>query len=170
MTTQMWIGQILGIMATIIAFISYQCRGQKQLLLLQTISTACNCMGYLCLGAVSGFVLNIVCMVRNVVYYRFRELPKASTVSGYVLAVIIAIFGAASWQGPVSLLIIIALAANTVFMSMRDPQILRVSVLFTCTMIFLYNACFLSVGGMMNEALSIVSAVIGIVRYRKMKN
>ena len=164
---QMIIGQILGITATLIAFISYQCREQKKLLLLQTFSTACNCLSYLFLGASSGFVLNIVCMVRNVVYYIFRSNAKVSTISGWLLAAVIGVLGAFSWQGPVSLLIIVALAANTVFMSMRNPQLLRISILFTCSLILLYNVFVFSIGGILNEGVSIVSAAIGIVRFAK---
>ncbi|MBQ8402203.1 MAG: YgjV family protein [Clostridia bacterium] len=164
---QMIIGQILGIMATVIAFVSYQCRGQKQLLLLQTISTACNCMSYMFLGASSGFVLNIVCMVRNVLYYIFRSRAGVSTVIGCILAVVMIFLGAMSWQGAVSLLIITALSVNTVFMSLRNPQILRISVLFTCSLILIYNIFVFSIGGILNEGISIVSAVIGIVRFAK---
>lgn len=164
---QMMIGQILGITATLIALVSYQCREQKQLLLLQTFSTACNCISYLFLGASSGFVLNIVCMVRNVVYYIYRSNAKVSTVSGWILAAVIAVLGALSWQGPVSLLIIVALAANTVFMSMRNPQLLRISILFTCSLILLYNVFVFSIGGILNEGVSIVSAAIGIARFAK---
>ncbi len=164
---QMLIGQILGITATLIAFVSYQCRGQKQLLLLQTFSTACNCLSYLFLGASSGFVLNIVCMVRNVVYYIFRSNARVSTVSGWLLAAVIAVLGVFSWQGAVSLLIIVALAANTVFMSMRSPQLLRISILFTCSLILVYNIFVFSIGGILNESVSIVSAAIGIVRFAK---
>lgn len=164
---QMIIGQILGIMATLIAFISYQCSKQKHLLMLQTFSTGCTCLSYLFLGASSGFVLNIVCMIRNVIYYIYRSNAKVSTASGWSLAAVMVVLGVLSWQGPVSLLIIVALSVNTVFMSMRNPQLLRSSVLFTCSLILLYNIFVFSIGGILNESVSIASAVIGIIRFSR---
>ncbi|MBQ3591957.1 MAG: YgjV family protein, partial [Clostridia bacterium] len=55
----------------------------------------------------------------------------------------------------------------TVFMSMRSPQLLRISILFTCSLILVYNIFVFSIGGILNESVSIVSAAIGIVRFTK---
>lgn len=62
---------------------------------------------------------------------------------------------------------IVALAANTVFMSVRSLQLFRKSILLTSSMILLYDVFIFSIGGIFNEALSIVSSVVGIIRYRK---
>ena len=169
MTPQMQqlIGQALGILATVITVISYQMNTKRSLLLVQTAATACTCLAYLFLGATSGFTLNIVCIIRNIVFYFQKDSGKVHTVSALVLAAAMVAVGALSWQGPVSLLIIVALAANTVFMSFGKPQLLRQSVLGTSSMILLYNIFVFSIGGIANEGLSIVSSAVGIVRFRK---
>jgi hypothetical protein len=79
------------------------------------------------------------------------------------------ILGAISWQGYVSLLIIVALALNTVFMSVGDPQLLRKSVVFTSSLVLIYNCFVFSLGGIANEGVSIVSSIIGIIRFYKGK-
>ena len=165
--TQLFIGQALGILATVITVISYQMNTKRSLLLVQTTATACTCLAYLFLGAASGFALNIVCILRNVVFYFQKDSGKVHTVSALALALAMVVVGALSWQGPVSLLIIIALAANTIFMSFGNPQLLRQSVLGTSSMILLYNVFVFSLGGIANEGLSIVSSVVGILRFRK---
>ena len=165
--TQQFIGQALGILATVITVISYQMNTKRSLLLVQTAATACTCLAYLFLGAASGFTLNIVCIIRNIVFYFQKDSSKIHTVSALVLAAAMVAVGALSWQGPVSLLIIVALAANTVFMSFGKPQLLRQSVLGTSSMILLYNIFVFSIGGIANEGLSIVSSAVGIVRFRK---
>ena len=165
--TQQFIGQALGILATVITVISYQMNTKRSLLLVQTTATACTCLAYLFLGAASGFTLNIVCIIRNIVFYFQKDSGKIHTVSALVLAAAMVAVGALSWQGPVSLLIIVALAANTVFMSFGKPQLLRQSVLGTSSMILLYNIFVFSIGGIANEGLSIVSSAVGIVRFRK---
>ena len=65
---QIIIGQILGILATIIGVSSFQVNNKKHLLLIQSVSTILTCISYLFLGATSGFALNIVCLARNIVF------------------------------------------------------------------------------------------------------
>ena len=163
------IGQSLGIIATIITFISYQVNTKSKLLIIQTTATLCTCLSFLFLGASTGFALNIVCIVRNVAFYFQKDKSVTHTVTAIALAVTMIVLGILSWQGPVSLLIMIALAANTLFMATGNPQLLRKSVIVTCSMIFVYNAIVFSIGGMANEGISIVSSIIGIVRFRKEK-
>ena len=167
--TQQLIGQALGILATIITVISYQMNTKRSLLLVQTAATTCTCLAYLFLGAASGFALNVVCIIRNIVFYFQKDSGKVHTISSVLLAAAMVVLGALSWQGPVSLLIIIALAANTIFMSFGNPQLLRKSILGTSSMILVYNIFVFSLGGIANEGLSIVSSVVGILRFRKEK-
>ena len=166
---QLIIGQVLGIAATIITGISDQMNSKRSLLLVQTIATLCTCLAYLFLGAASGFALNIVCIVRNVVFYFQKNTGKASLLTASLLALCMVVIGVFSWQGPVSLLIVVALAANTVFLSFGDPQLLRKSILGTSTMVLLYNVFVFSLGGIANEALAIISSIVGIIRFRKEK-
>lgn len=163
------IGQLLGIVATVITFISYQVNTKSRLLIIQTTATLCTCLSFLFLGASTGFALNIVCIIRNVAFYFQKDKSVVHTVTAIALSVAMIVLGIFSWQGPVSLLIMIALAANTLFMATGNPQLLRKSVIVTCSMILVYNAIVFSIGGMANEGISIVSSIIGIVRFRKEK-
>lgn len=163
------IGQILGIVAVAIFFISYQVKNQKTLLVVQTLATAVYCVHYLLIGATSGLTLNIVCIIRNLAYY-FRDKPilRGKWVP-YFFAAVICVIGAFSWQGYYSLFIIIGLAINTVCLSMTDTQKVRYSVLLTCSLVLTYNVFAHSIGGVISEFVSICSAAIGIIRYRRKK-
>lgn len=165
-----FIGQALGIIATIITFISYQVNTKQRLLIIQTTATLCTCLSFLFLGASTGFALNIVCIIRNVCFYLQKDKSRAHTVTAIALSATMIVLGIISWQGPVSLLIMVALAANTLFMAVGNPQLLRKSVIGTSGLIFIYNAIVFSIGGMANEGISIVSSIIGIIRFRKEKN
>ena len=57
------IGQIVGIIATLITALSYQMNTKRSLLIVQTTATACTCLSYMLLGATSGFALNVLCLV-----------------------------------------------------------------------------------------------------------
>jgi hypothetical protein len=137
------------------------------LLLIQTVATLCTCLSFLFLGASTGFALNIVCIVRNMVFYFLDTKSKLYYPAVTILTLMMVGVGALSWQGWISLLVITALAVNTVCISIGNPQLLRKSILVTSTMMIVYNAFVFSIGGMTNEGISIVSSVIGIIRYKK---
>lgn len=163
-----YIGWAIGYVGVVLMFISYLTKSPKKLLILQNIGVCCTIMQYFFVGADSGFILNIGCLVRNMVYFFSNKVkPFRHPACGYVLALLMGVLGYFSWEGPISLLIIIALMINTVFMSFNNNQLLRISVIFTCTMILIYNLEKEAIPGAVNEGLSIVSAIIGICKYRK---
>ena len=68
-----------------------------------------------------------------------------------------------------SLIIIIAMMINTYLLCFPNTQTLRTAIIFTSVMVLIYNAYFGVWGGVLNEAIAITSAVIGIIRFRKTK-
>lgn len=167
---QQIIGQALGIIGTILTFVSYQARTKRSLLIIQSSATLCICISYLLLGASSGFALNIVCLTRNAIFYMQKERTRAAYVSAGILALVMTVVGSLSWEDWYSLLLIAALAANTIFISLGDNQLLRKSILVTSTMVLIYNVFVFSIGGITNEAVAIISSIVGIIRFRKTKS
>ena len=163
------IGQIIGIIAPILTVISYQMNTKKKVLIALSGATLATCISYLLLGATSGFALNIVCLIRNFSCFFVKEKTKGSYIIAAVFACVMCAFGVFSWQGPHSLLIIIALVINTVFVAIGVPQWLRISILLTSTLVLIYNIIEFSVGGIANETLAIGSSVVGIIRFRRGK-
>ena len=56
---------------------------------------------------------------------------------------------------------------NTVCMGLCSAQGLRKSILVTCPMVIVYNVAELSYSGIISESVSLCSALIGVIRYRK---
>lgn len=162
-------GQILGWLAALLTFISYQCKEHKKLIFVQTASTISICLSYLFLGAKSGMLLNIICIIRNLIIYKKNIKIFSYRIWPYMLAFMMGIMGVISWQGPMSLLIIIALVVNTLFLYFPNVQSLRKSVIVTSSLIMIYNIYYCVWGGVFNELIAISSSVIGIYRYRKTK-
>ena len=160
------IAQILGIIAVIFTFLSYQAKTQRKLIIVQSAATLVFSIHYLMLGAIAGAILNLVCIIRNFIYCNRGVKIFANKYVPYALAVVIAALGALSWQGLPTVLLMVALMINTVIMSMDDAQLLRKSILFTSSMILIYDIIIVSIGGSINESIAIISSVIGIIRYR----
>ena len=94
---------------------------------------------------------------------------ECRTVAAGFFAALMIPLGILSWQGPISILMIVALAINTVCMSFGIPQLLRKSILLTSTLVLIYACSVFSIGSILNESLAIISSIIGIVRFRKEK-
>lgn len=161
------IGQFFGILAVLTSIYSYQMNHKRKLLALQILAAAFFSIHYAFLGAFAGMVMNAVCVMRNIAYY-FRDKPiLKSKLVPYGFALMMIVLGALTYQGWYTLLLIVGLAVNTVCVALPSPQKVRVSILFTCPLCLVYNAMIFSIGGVLNEILAMVSAVIGIVRFRK---
>ena len=164
------IGQILGLLATALTVFSYQMNTKRTVLIVLTAATTCTCFSFLFLGASSGFALNIVCIVRNVAFYFEKTGTPLCTATAVASAVAMGILGVLSWEGAVSLLIVPALMFNSLILSRGNPQLLRYTVVVTSSLILVYNVFAMSIGGMLNEGVSVVSSVVGILRFHKQTN
>ena len=169
MEPRILIGQILGVIVVLISFASYQAKTQKGIVIINLIATLVNATHYLLLGSYLGALLNSVCIIRNVVYYYKDKKIFSSRAVPYVMAAVIAVVAAFSWEGYITLVLAGALMINTVMLSCDNPQTVRRSILLTSTMILIYNIVLGSVGGCANEIVAISSAIIGLVRYRTKK-
>lgn len=170
MTQELW-GQILGFVATAIITSAYQANTKKGLLLIQTPGVVVLCVSYLLLGAMSGFALNIACVARNVCCFFIKEKTRAYYVMTGVLMCLIGALGVLSWEGWLSVLLISALVANTFFVALGRPQILRYSLMVTSSMCLVYNALLPipSFGGILLEAITVTSAIVGTVLFWRKK-
>ena len=109
----MLIGQALGIVAVILGFITYQMKSTKALLVVNMITCGVFCAHYLLIGAISGFALNAVAFVRNVVYTNRNKKIFASPLWPFIFAGIMLIAGILTWQDWRSVLAVCALVINT---------------------------------------------------------
>ena len=163
----MLIGQFLGVVAVILGFITYQMKSPKALLIVNMITCGVFCAHYLLIGAISGFVLNAVGMVRNVFYTNRDKKFFASPIWPFVFAAIMLVAGLLTWQDWRSILVICALIINSLALSMKNAQHIRWSLLITCPLVMIYDVLLHSYGGFVYEGMSIISAIIGIIRFRK---
>lgn len=167
MELTMIIGQIMGLVAVVLGFISFQMRTQKQLLVLQTATTIAFCIHYYLIGATSGLMLNLLGIVRNLAYYHKDKPLFSGKKCPIFFAIVMGIVGLLSWQGYYSVFVVLGLVINTVCLSFTNPQNTRKSILVSSPLVLIYDVFVLSIGGVVYESVVIVSSIIGIIRYRK---
>jgi hypothetical protein len=159
-------GHILGFIAVGLFFYSYQVTEKRSLMIIQTVATALSCVQYLLIGAFSGFALNVVCIIRNFIFYFRDKNQRTDLVSPILISLCIAAASILSWEGVHSLLITLGLVVNTISMGVFDARSFRKTILISSTLILAYNLFALSYSGMLSESISLISVIIGIIRYR----
>lgn len=160
-------GQMMGIVAVILGFISFQMHTNKKILVMQTATALTFCLHYLLIGAYSGMAMNALALLRNYAYYHREKKIFSGRKCPIFFAILMGAVGFLSWQGPHSLFVITGLVINTVCMSFTNPQSIRKGILVTSPMVLIYDVFVLSIGGIIYESVAIASAVIGILAYRR---
>jgi len=165
------IAQGLGLIAVIITFISFQASSQKRILMLQVISSTIFAIGYFILGEFTGAVINLIAVVRNILFYNKgnKYIAKLGWGVPIILAVAMVIAEIFAWTDWYSILFIVGLAVNTICFAVPDAQFMRKSILVTSPLVLVYNIFARSVPGVFNETIALVSSIIGIIRHVKNK-
>ena len=158
------VGQIFGLVAVVLGFISFQMKDAKKLLFIQCGVSTAFCVHFFLIGANTGFILNLACILRNVAYYNKDKKFLSSIAVPIAFSALMGVLGAFSWDGWYSVFFIVSLVVNTFCMSFRDPDHIRLSILFTSPLALTYDAFASSYGGMIYESFVIVSSAIGLIR------
>ncbi len=165
------IGQIVGLIGVAVLFMAYQMKDRKTLLLVQGAGIALISAQYFMIGATTGAILNVVCFTRTMFFYFTEGKIENRLLTKYLFpllfSVLICVFAIFSWEDWYSSFLLVCLAINSFCVGACNPQNLRKSLLITCPLAFIYNIFVFSIGGMINEVISTISALVGIIRYRK---
>jgi hypothetical protein len=140
---------------------------QKKILFMNMLVTVAILLNYAFLGATTGVILNVVCFIRNIIFMNRDKKIFSYKFYPYLLMVIIGGLSFLTSEGAHSILITIGLIINTFALSLTNPQATRYCMAISCSFIFAYNIFVFSIGGMINEAVAIISSILGIIRYRK---
>lgn len=159
------IGHVAGFVSVGLFFYSYQCTEKRKLMVVQTVATALSCVQYLLIGAFSGFALNVVCIIRNLTFYYRDKQKRTDVVLPILFSLCMAGASAFSWEGTHSLLITLGLVVNTMCMGICSANDFRKTILISSSLILVYNIFAFSYSGILSESISLISVVIGIVRY-----
>ena len=161
------IGHILGFVSVGLFFYSYQRTQKRKIMIIQTVATALSCVQYLLIGAFSGFALNVVCIIRNFAFFYRDKNKSTDLVTPIIFAFGMAAMSVFSWEGIHSLLITLGLVVNTICMGIFDAKSFRKTILISSSLILVYNVFASSYSGILSESISLISVIIGIIRYRQ---
>ena len=166
--------QIIGIFAMAANIIAYQFENRRNIILCQLAGSVLFSVNMFMLDALMGGFLNIVGIVRAIVYFHKDRLKiPLKLVNGifmvlylasYVL--VFAVFGKQPtlFNLLVELLPLIGMGAMTVGLSMKGSKPIRICGFINSPCWLIYNCLVFSLGGILCEVFGIVSIVSAYLR------
>ena len=164
------IGQVLGIIAVLLGIISYQMKKQENLLKFKLANSIVKTLNELLTGALTGAALNVVGAIKYPVYMVRNKKGKNGKLVPIIFALMTAIVGIITWTEWYSVFVFSGMVIHAFCMSFKDAQKVRYSLLLTSPLVIVYNLFTYNYAGVVYESFSIISSLIGIIRYRKTKS
>lgn len=163
--------QVCVLIYYLLVISTYQIKERKTILCLNMIAMAVMGISYFCLAAYSGLAMVVLGLVRNVMFFVDEITGKTSdkitkrNVGELCILIVMAIgFSFLTYEGPLSLMSVVATMTYTVSIWQKNTKVYRVLGIPIGVAGITYNAYIKSVLGVIFEVLSLISAVVGYLR------
>lgn len=156
--------QILGATALFILILSFQKNEKQSLLKYQIGSSVFFSAQYLCLQAYSGCLINIACIIRNILFRKYtgKRIPIYYLLFIICIMIVLSLF---SYVGPISLLPCIACILYSCSLWQDNLKVTRIVEVFSCSLYIIYNIKVFAYVGLISTIIELISALIAIYRF-----
>lgn len=159
--------QLLGILGLCMFVASYQFKSGKKLIVIQAIGNILFGIQYLWLGSVSGFIVIMFSVVRNI-FIACRDRYKWMGWIGWLIILMIGylIMAVFIWEKPSDIVPILIYEGISYVYWTENPKAIRLGNFFWASPLwFIYNFTVGSLGGVINESISMISIIVSFMRY-----
>lgn len=174
------IAQVIGIFAMMFNILSYQGKSQRTVMLLQLLGSTFFAVNFLMLGAAVGGILNILAVIRAVVFI-FKDRFKADSIiwfaaftASYIAVYILnfAVFGkeVTPFNLIIEVLPVIGMVSLSIGYRLKDSAGLRRCGLVSSPSWLIYNIAAGSWGAIICEMFTLISILVGMLRHDKKSN
>lgn len=163
-TTQIIIGNIVAFTGALIMISIGFIKGKSRILIVQCVQFFVMGLGNLILGGFTGFLTNMVSMLRNLYTFKFKYTIPVKLIfiaAQVILAVRVNNLGLIGW------LPIIAASAFTWFLDVKSGLGIKILIVTTQVPWLIYDLYIKSYTGSVFDVLSIITNTVGIVMILK---
>lgn len=158
--------QAIGFVGVAFFIASYQIKSNKALFLCQMIGCIIFCIQFFIMGAYTGAVSLVINIIRNLLLVKRKEwkwVDRRSTM--LVILALLTVMTIYTWDGIISLLPFIMVAATTIGYWTNNAQKIRLSQFIGSPCVLLYDILIRSWGGVLNETITLASIIISVIRF-----
>ena len=160
------IGNAVSMVGCLIMVLIGFLKKKNQILIAQCVQCLFMGVGNLVLGGISGFVCNIVTIIRNLVFVKFKNTTALKVF--FILLQFVLSFGTLS-NGWISWLPLLAAILFTWCMDTKSAAKLKICILITQVMWLTYDLSFRNYVASAFDVMTMVSNVIGLYMVCKQK-
>ncbi|MDD5823060.1 MAG: YgjV family protein [Firmicutes bacterium] len=165
MTLSYLLIQAIGFAGTIVFFLSFQCRSNKNLFRVQFLSYVCYIVHLLLLGAMTGGMSYMLNAFRSFCLGSSNEKLKSWRMCACICAMQLVVL-ALTWESWISILPIVANLASTIAGYTKNARKIRIAGIFINSPLWIvYNVIVGSWAGILDEVVSELSMIISIIRF-----
>lgn len=162
--------QAIGFLSMGLSFFIYLQKTRKRVLVVKLICDSLTILQMFLLGAYTGMLVLILCIVRGIVFYNSVNHEWARKKFWVPLFVLISLgTSAISWVGPLSLLPSVGTALAIIGFGSTNPTYTRLFNIPGNGLWGIYHLCVGSWGGVGGSVLGVVSAIIGFIKFDVIK-
>lgn len=158
--------QTIGFIGVAFFIASYQMRSNRLLFLFQLIGCLIFIVQFSFMGAYTGALSLTVNVIRNLLLLKIGKWKWVeSKVTLSAILILLAAVTAYTWAGWISLLPLMSVGISSIGYWTNNAQKIRLSQLCGSPWTLVYDALIGSWGGVLNEAIALLSIIISIYRF-----
>jgi hypothetical protein len=126
---------------------------------------------YALLGAISAAYMDIMAVVRNILFYKYdKNRRQVPIVLSEIIIIVTGIIGYLNYTNPLSLLPVIVAILYTIGATFKNPRVYKYVFGFCAIAWLFYNLKFKAYVCVIGNIMEITSTIIALVRETKNKN
>ena len=162
--TAFQLAQIIGFLGTITVVIGMQQKKYDRIVICKMMNEFFAASHYLLIGGYTGMVTNFASVFTNGVYWYRIKRRKSTLVFQIIFGTMFVLLGILSWQGYISLFVILAKLLSSVSLGIKNTRVIRILNLISNPCWLVYNICMGSIPAMLSDSLVTLSVIIAIIR------
>ena len=160
------IGNIIAIIASVMMVISGIVKQKKKILFYQTIEVGLAAISYLFLSSMSGLIINIINLIRNILGYK-EKLNLISKIILSVLSIILVLYF--NSDGIIGLLPLIAIIIYLWCITIKDVVKLKLIIIALMILWTIYDFYVKNYVAFIFDILTTLANIISIISIKKNK-
>ena len=158
------LSQIIVIIATVFISFTYFIKNRKKFLIVFILYSMFYGMHYLLLGALTGFLMNMVSIIRNIIFYKW-EIKKKKNNKNFliILFLIIIIFTIFSYKDIFSLVSMSASIISTYSIWQKNPKVYRILAIVVSICFIIYAIHIKSLFAIITEVILLFAEIAGLI-------
>ena len=156
------ISQILVVIYYLVYTSTYSLKDKEKILIIGIIATIISSLSYLLLGAYTGVAMCIIAMIRNIYFYKSKNISSL-----LIILVITIIASILSYQNIYSIFTISATIIYTYGLWQAKTKTYKLLGISVNLLMIIYNISIKSIMGVIFMSLAFITSVIGYIKEGK---